>query len=62
MKSLFPMTLREMPGGTLSPDTMKQYDDYTIREAFHNCIAYQDYTMQQRVFLIVVVSRSNDNS
>ena len=30
------LTLREMPGGTLFPDTMKQYDDYTIREALHN--------------------------
>ena len=38
-----------MPGGTLFPDTMKQYDDYTIREALHNCIAHQDYTLQQRI-------------
>ena len=43
------LTLREMPGGTLFPDTMKQYDDYTIREALHNCIAHQDYTLQQRI-------------
>lgn len=27
-----------MPGGTLFPDTMKQYDDYTIREALHNSL------------------------
>lgn len=40
------LTLREMPGGTLFPDTMKQYDDYTIREALHNCIAHQDYTLR----------------
>jgi len=33
----------------LFPDTMKQYDDYTIREALHNCIAHQDYTLQQRI-------------
>lgn len=39
------LTLREMPGGTLFPDPMKQYDDYTIREALHNCIAHQDYTL-----------------
>ena len=32
------LTLREMPGGTLFPDTMKQYDDYTIRESLHNAI------------------------
>lgn len=38
-----------MPGGTLFPDTMKQYDDYTIREALHNCIAHQDYTLRQRI-------------
>ena len=43
------LTMREMPGGTPFPDTMKQYDDYTIREALHNCIAHQDYTMQQRI-------------
>ena len=43
------LTMREMPGGTLFPDTMKQYDDYTIREALHNCIAHLDYTMQQRI-------------
>lgn len=43
------LTLREMPGGTLFPDTMKQYDDYTIREALHNCIAHQDYTLQCRI-------------
>ena len=27
------LTLREMPDETQFPDTMKQYDDYTIREA-----------------------------
>ena len=43
------LTMREMPGGTLFPDTMKHYDDYTIREALHNCIAHQDYTMHQRI-------------
>lgn len=42
-------TMRELSGGTLFPDTMKQYDDYTIREALHNCIAHQDYRLQQRI-------------
>lgn len=28
-----------MPGCTLFPDTMKLYDDYTIREALHNYIS-----------------------
>ena len=45
-------TMRELPGGTLFPDTMKQYDDYTIREALHNCIAHQDYTLQQRISFV----------
>lgn len=43
------LTMRELSGGTLFPDTMKQYDDYTIREALHNCIAHQDYRLQQRI-------------
>jgi ATP-dependent DNA helicase RecG len=43
------LTMRELPGGTLFPKTMKQYDDYTIREALHNAIAHQDYTLQQRI-------------
>ena len=45
-------TMRELPGGTLFPDTMKQYDDYTVREALHNCIAHQDYTLQQRISFV----------
>jgi len=43
------LTMRELPGGTLFPDTMKQYDNYSIREALHNAIAYQDYTLQERI-------------
>lgn len=43
------LTIRELPGGTLFPETMKQYDDYTIREALHNAIAHQDYTLQERI-------------
>ena len=49
-------TMRELPGGTLFPDTMKQYDDYTIREALHNCIAHQDYTLQQRISFVVTIN------
>lgn len=35
---------RILPGGTLFPDIVKQYDEYSIREILHNCIAHQDYT------------------
>lgn len=45
-------TMRELPGGTLFPDTMKQYEDYSIREALHNCIAHQDYNLQRRITLV----------
>lgn len=45
-------TMRELPGGTLFPDTMKQYDDYTIREVLHNAIAHQDYTLCQRIVFV----------
>lgn len=44
--------MRELPGGTLFPDTMQMYDDYTMREALHNCIAHQDYTLRQRINLM----------
>ena len=49
LKQIRNLTMREMPGGTLFPDTMQQYDDYCIREALNNCLAHQDYTLEQRV-------------
>ena len=45
-------TMRELPGGTLFQDTMKQYEDYSIREALHNCIAHQDYSLGGRITLV----------
>ena len=46
------LTMREMPGGTLFPEVMQQYDDYSMREILHNCIAHQDYTLQERINLV----------
>ena len=43
------LTMIELPGCTVFPETMKQYDDYAIRAALHNAIAHQDYTLQQRI-------------
>lgn len=43
---------RILPGGTLFPDIVKQYDDYSIREVLHNCIAHQYYTMQERITMV----------
>ncbi|MBS1380257.1 MAG: hypothetical protein HPZ98_13205 [Parabacteroides sp.] len=52
LKKICNITMRELPGGTLFPETMQQYDEYTIREALHNCLAHQDYTLQERVNFI----------
>ena len=46
------LTMREMPGGTMFPDVMQQYDDYSMLEVLHNCIAHQDYTLQERINLV----------
>ena len=43
---------RILPGGTLFPDIVKQYDEYSIREILHNAIAHQDYTLQERVTMV----------
>ncbi len=43
---------RILPGGTLFPDVVKQYDEYSIREVLHNAIAHQDYTMQERITMV----------
>lgn len=46
------LTMREMPGGTLFPEKLMQYDDFIIREVLHNAIAHQDYTLCQRINFI----------
>ena len=46
------LTLRELPGGTLFPKEIQQYDDFVIREALHNAIAHQDYTLHARVQVV----------
>lgn len=43
------LTMREMPDGTLFPKTFKQYDHWVFREALHNCIAHQDYSMTSSI-------------
>lgn len=46
------LTMREMPGGTLFPEKLMQYDDFIIREVLHNAIAHQDYTLCHRINFI----------
>lgn len=46
------LTLRELPGGTLFPVEMTQYDPWVIREGLHNCIAHQDYGLRGRINVV----------
>jgi len=46
------LTLRTMPSGTLFPQEITQYDSWVIREALHNCIAHQDYSLQGRINVV----------
>lgn len=46
------LTVRELPGGTLFPVEMSQYDPWVIREALHNCIAHQDYGLRGRIQIV----------
>jgi ATP-dependent DNA helicase RecG len=38
--------------GSLFPEEVDQYDPYIIREALHNCIAHQDYTLSGRINVV----------
>jgi ATP-dependent DNA helicase RecG len=46
------LTVRELPGGSLFPIEMTQYDPWVIREALHNCIAHQDYGLRGRIQVV----------
>lgn len=46
------LTFRKLPGGTLFPQEIAQYDPWVIREALHNCIAHQDYSLRGRINVV----------
>jgi ATP-dependent DNA helicase RecG len=46
------LTLRTLPSGTLFPQEITQYDPWVIREALHNCIAHQDYTLRGKINVV----------
>ncbi len=46
------LTVRALPNGTLFPQEITQYDRWVIREAVHNCIAHQDYTLRGRILVV----------
>ncbi|MCX5885454.1 MAG: putative DNA binding domain-containing protein [Proteobacteria bacterium] len=43
------LNIRQLPSGTLFPLEMRQYDSWVLREALHNCIAHQDYSLSGRI-------------
>ena len=46
------LTCRVLPGGTLFPVELLQYDDWVLREVLHNAIAHQDYPASGRINFI----------
>ena len=46
------LTYRYMGDDTLFPTEIPQYDNWVIREALHNCIAHQDYSLGGKINLI----------
>ena len=46
------LTLRQLPGGTLFPVELAQYDPWVIREALNNCLAHQDYALRGRINIV----------
>lgn len=46
------LTYRYLPPGTLIPTEVPQYDAWVMREALHNCIAHQDYTLGGKINVV----------
>jgi ATP-dependent DNA helicase RecG len=46
------LTCRVLPGGTLFPVELLQYDDWVLREVLHNAIAHQDYPVSGRINVV----------
>ena len=46
------LTCRVLPWGTLFPTEILQYEPWVLREALHNAIAHQDYSLSGRVDVV----------
>jgi ATP-dependent DNA helicase RecG len=46
------VSIDHMPDGTLFPTPVQQYDAWVLREALHNAVAHQDYTLGGKVNLV----------
>jgi ATP-dependent DNA helicase RecG len=51
------LIIRQLPSGTLFPVEIVQYDPWVLREAIHNSIAHQDYTLSGRINLVELPDR-----
>ncbi len=51
-KQIRNLTYRYMPDDTLFPTELPQYDSWVIREALHNCVAHQDYSLGGKINLV----------
>lgn len=51
------LNLRQLPSGTLFPKEIQQYDPWVLREALHNAIAHQDYSLAGRINLVEMPDR-----
>jgi len=51
------LNIRQLPSGTLFPIEIRQYDPWVLREALHNCIAHQDYSLNGRINLVEMPDR-----
>ncbi len=46
------LTYRYLKNDSIFPIEIKMYDAFVIREALHNCIAHQDYSLQGRITVV----------
>ncbi len=52
LKRIRNLRIRYMPGGSLFPEEVTQYDERVLREALYNCIAHQDYRAVARITVV----------
>lgn len=46
------VTIEHMPDGTLFPTAIQRYDAWVMREALHNCLAHQDYSLGGKINVV----------
>lgn len=51
-KKIRNLKYRYIKGESLFPEELDMYEPYVIREALHNCIAHQDYSLQGRIQIV----------